>query len=64
MVTPVAPFPTQRRGQFNAVRLQGRQMPGMACRTTMGIRTAVFVVVEIQGDGCLNASKAHQQEYG
>jgi hypothetical protein len=39
-------------------------MPGMAGRTTMGIRTAVLVVVEIQGDGSLNARKAHQQEYG
>jgi hypothetical protein len=53
------PFSAGRRGEFNAVRLQGRQMPRMTRRTTMGMWTAIFVVVKIQSNGGLNAGEAN-----
>jgi len=53
------PFSAGRRGEFNTVRLQGRQMPGMTRGTTMGMWTAIVVVVKIQGNGGLNAGEAN-----
>jgi hypothetical protein len=61
-ISPVMPFSAAWHGEFNAIGLQGREMPGMARWTTMGLWTTVFVVVKIQGNGGLNAREANQQQ--